>query len=413
MLRQNTTIERQEEKLTGGWLFFVIISLIVVVGYATVIKDTLHQQVSIHLTLVTGLVIAHIALLWFSPRLIFKRRGIPIYFALQGMLAFFVGMLTPGYWLAIMLYLSLTGMAVSILWPDLRMVAAAVLLGLALSTYHLVVSWGWRAISQHLTTLGLSLAFVVAYVGSITRQTQARQRAQALLSELEIAHNQLKEYADRVEELTITQERQRMAQELHDTLAQGLTGLLMQLEAIDIHLEDDNTSKAQQTVQQAMVRTRTTLHEARRAIRALRPAVLEQNGLINALSSEVDAFEVMTGVHATFQINSGPLDVSLAVAQDILRIVQESLTNIRLHAGAENLMVRVESNDNKLRVLIKDDGCGFDPEKVTGLMDSFGIQGMKERAEHIGGELQVRSVMGRGTTVTLEMEMAHDPRAHR
>ena len=204
-----------------------------------------------------------------------------------------------------------------------------------------------------------------------------------------------------------------MAQELHDTLAQGLAGLILQLEAVDSHLEDGNATKARETARRAMELARTTLHEARRAIQALRPAALEQTGLIYALGSEVDEFEATTGIHATFQVNSSTLDVSLAVAQDILRIVQESLTNVRHHAGAENVMVHLETRGDQLRVVIKDDGCGFDPEQVTGLPDSFGIQGMKERAEHIGGKLQVHSVIGKGTTVTLEMEMAYDSRAHR
>ncbi|MCJ7551076.1 MAG: sensor histidine kinase, partial [Anaerolineae bacterium] len=323
----------------------------------------------------------------------------------QGLLAFALGLLTPGYWLAVTIYLSLTGMAVSVMWPDVRRVTAAALLGLALSTHHLVVSWGWGTFFQNFPALGLALAFVVVYVVTFTRQTQARERAQALLHELEIAHRRLRAYADRVEELTISQERQRMAQELHDTLAQGLTGLLMQLEAVDIHLDNDNTAKAQETVQQAMVRTRTTLREARRAIQALRPAVLEQTGLINALSSEVDAFEARTGIHATFQVNAGALDVSLAIAQDILRIVQESLTNVGQHAEAENVIVSLETRGAQLRVVIEDDGRGFDPELVAGPPDSFGQQGMRERAEHVGGDLQVRSVVGKGTTVTLEMEM--------
>ncbi|MCJ7551440.1 MAG: histidine kinase dimerization/phosphoacceptor domain-containing protein, partial [Anaerolineae bacterium] len=259
MVHPVSSHERQEETIAGGWPFFAIISLIIVAGYVTVIKDAPPQQTPLHLMLLTGLVIAYIVLLWVSPRFIFKQRGRPIFFAFQGLLAFALGLLTPGYWLAITLYLSLTGMAVSVMWPDVRMVTAAALLGLALSTHHLVVSWGWGTFFQNFPALGLALAFVVVYVVTFTRQTQARERAQVLLHELEIAHRRLGAYADRVEELTISQERQRMAQELHDTLAQGLTGLLMQLEAVDIHLDNDNTAKAQETVQQAMVRTRTTL----------------------------------------------------------------------------------------------------------------------------------------------------------
>jgi NarL family two-component system sensor histidine kinase YdfH len=92
---------------------------------------------------------------------------------------------------------------------------------------------------------------VVIYITLFTRQTQAREWAQDLLHELESAHSQLQAYADRVKELTINQERQRMAQELHDMLVQGLPGLIMQLEAADSLLESGNTLKAQKTVQRA------------------------------------------------------------------------------------------------------------------------------------------------------------------
>ena len=412
-MRRNKQIERPDGGLPEGWLLFVIVSVIIASGYAIALQDDARLRAPVRLVPLTLLIIAHIVLLWLSPRLILKRRGMPVYLAVEGTLAFIVGLLTPGYWLAIALYMVVTGMAVSILWPDLRTVAVVVLLCLALSTYHLVVSWGWGAFSQSFLTLGLVLAFVVIYVVLFTRQVQARQRAQDLLQELETAHRQLQAYADRVEELTISHERQRMAQELHDTLAQGLAGLILQLEAADSHLEDGNAPKAQETVQRAMGQARTTLREARRAIQALRPAALEQDSLVNALGREVDEYAATTGTHATFQVDSGSPDVPPAAAQDILRIVQESLTNVARHSGAEHVVVRLEARDDRLSVVVEDDGCGFDPDGVSGQPGSFGLRGLKERAGHIGAELQVRSAPGRGTTVTLEMEMPYDPRADR
>jgi len=419
MIRRSKEVERPDRGLPEGWLFFAVESLVIVAGYVTVLRGDLRLREPPRLVLLTALVIAHLILLWISAGLLQKRpRLLAAYLAVQVVLAFAVGLLTPGYWLAIALYMGLTGMAVSILWPDLRAVAAAVLLCLALSTYHSVVSWGWGVVSRSLPTLGISLAFVIVYVVSFTRQVQARERAQALLQELETAHRQLQAYADRVEELTISQERQRMAQELHDTLAQGLAGLILQLEAADSHLEEGNARKAQETVQRAMERARTTLREARRAIQALRPAALEQSSLIDALGREVDEFAATTGVHATFQVDSGSPDVPSAAAQDILRIVQESLTNVARHAKADHVVVRLGVRDKRLRVAVEDDGCGFDLDQVAGRPGSFGLRGLKERAAHLGGELEVRSAPGRGTTVTLEMEawratMPYDPRADR
>ena len=87
-----------------------------------------------------------------------------------------------------------------------------------------------------------------------------------------------------------------------------------------------------------------------------------------------------------------------AAAQDILRIVQESLTNVARHAGADHVVVRLETRGNRLRVAVEDDGCGFDPDQVTGRLGSFGLRGLKERAAHLAAELEVRSAPGRGTT---------------
>ena len=413
MARRNVKMEPPNHGLPEGWLFFAIVSLIVVAGYLTAIGDAPLRQEPWRLAWVTTLVLAHIVLIWFSPRLFRQRRGTPVYFALQGTLAFAVGLLTPGTWLAIMLYMVLTGIALAMLWPNVRAVAAVILICLALSTYHLVTSWGWRALAQLLPTLGIVIAFVVIYVVLFIRQTQARERAQELLHELETAHRQLQAYADRVEALTIGQERQRMAQELHDTLAQGLAGLILQLEAADSHLEDGNAPRAQETVQRAMELARTTLREARRAIQALRPAALEQNSLVDVLGRQVDELAATTGIQATLEVDSGSLDVPPAAAQDALRIVQESLTNVARHAQAAHVLVRLEARDDRLRVVVQDDGRGFDPDQVAGQTDSYGLRGMKERASHIGGKLRVRSAPGEGTTVTLEMETSHDPGADR
>jgi signal transduction histidine kinase len=140
---------------------------------------------------------------------------------------------------------------------------------------------------------------------------------------------------------------------------------------------------------------------------------LEQTGLVDALGREVDAFAVTTGIQAAFQVGSGPLNVPPAAAQDVLRIVQESLTNVARHADATHVTVRVEARDDRLRVAVQDDGSGFEPDQVVGQPGSYGLRGIKERADHIGGDLQVHSTPGRGTTVALELEMFDDPRLDR
>ncbi|MBN1640895.1 MAG: sensor histidine kinase [Anaerolineae bacterium] len=413
MTRRKRTNNRPDAAPAEGWLFFVIETLVIAAGYVGVLRNDPRFQEPARLALLTALLVAHTVLLWLSPRLISSGRRLAIYLVVQLALVTAIGQITLGQWLGLALYMGLTGLSVAALWPNLRAIGVVIAVTLGLSTYNLAMSWGWRAFAQFLPTLGIIVAFVVIYVGLFIRQTQARERAQGLLRELEIAHRQLQDYAARVEELTISQERQRMAQELHDTLAQGLAGLILQLDAADSHLEMGDVGRARETVQRAMDHARTTLREARRAIQALRPAALEQSSLVDALGREVDQFAATTGIHAAFQVTAGPVDVPPAAAQDILRIVQESLTNVARHAQAAHVLVRVEARDDRLRVVVEDDGSGFDPDEAAGQAGAYGLRGMRERAGAIGADLRVRSAPGKGTTVTLEMEWPDDPRVDR
>ena len=144
--------------------------------------------------------------------------------------------------------------------------------------------------------------FVLMFVWMFDRQNKAREEAQNALRELDVAHRQLTEYAAQVEDLTLANERQRMARELHDTLAQGLAGLVLQLEAIDSHLSRGNTTKAQAITQQAMDRARSTLADARRAIDDLRSGDVPEVDLETAVREEADRFTAASGIPCELSI---------------------------------------------------------------------------------------------------------------
>ena len=383
--------------------FFLILYLVMAGGYLAVLLSDASLREPARLALFTALMLAQGALYWLSEsRTTFRRRWLA-YFVGQGALTFAIGLLTHGHWLILALYMALMGQAAGMLWPNLRAIALTVFICLGLLTLNLIVSWGLQEFVQFLPLIGPMLAFVLTYVVLFVRQAEARERAQALLRELEAAHRQLQEYAARVEELTVSRERQRMAQELHDTLAQGLAGLILQLEAADSHLESGNPARAQAVIQQAMQRARTTLHEARRAIHALRPTALEQGSLIDALGREVDQFAATTGLRTTFDVDADSLVVPPEVAQDILRIVQESLSNVARHARASHVLVRLAQSSEGFQVLVQDDGVGFDPAEGLERPGCFGLAGMQERAQRVGGVLRVESAPGRGTRVVLEI----------
>ncbi len=148
------------------------------------------------------------------------------------------------------------------------------------------------------------VVFVVIYVTLYMRQNEAREQAQSIAAELETANRQLSDYAAQVEDLTIANERQRMARELHDTLSQGLAGLILQLEAADAHLTNNRNDKAQSIINNAMKQARVTLADARRAIDDLRQPSLDD--LDSALRREIDRFTDATGIPALFHSDPTP-----------------------------------------------------------------------------------------------------------
>lgn len=393
-----------DDELTVGGPFYLILCLVMAAAYGIIIATHKLIRQPGPLALFTGLMLIHGGLRLVLFRIARRRRWVLAYLLLQAVLVFAIGYLTQLQGLIIGLYLALVGESAGILWPDRRAIALSATFYIVLLVLNIVAVWGVDVLVEMLLVLALMVAFVLVYVISYIRQVQAREDAQNLLQELEEAHRQLKEYAAQVEELTISQERQRMARELHDTLAQGLAGLILQLEAADSHLEAGNQARAQAVVQQAMQRARTTLHEARRAIQALRPAALEQGNLVEALGHEVEQFSATAGIQATFEVSGAPPGVAPEAALDILRIVQEALSNTARHAQAGHVLVRLATDGQGLQVVVKDDGLGFDPSEGVDRPGCFGLAGMRERAERVGGTLQVDSEMGRGTSVVLSVE---------
>jgi NarL family two-component system sensor histidine kinase YdfH len=394
----------KDDDVAAGLPFYLFLLLILAVLYVVVLVTDEAMRQPLPLALFTGLMVVHGALHWSSMRLVQQPARLTVYCLVQGALAFVIGYLTRSTGVVMGLYLALVGETIGLLWPRRRAVAAAAAFFLGLMALNIILLWGGEALLGFLPVVGGTLVFVLLYVAFYIRQVTARGQAQTLLRELEVAHRQLQEYAEQIEELTINQERQRMARELHDTLAQGLAGLIMQLEAADSYLDTDNTKRAQAVVRQAMQRARTTLDEARRAIQALRTTALEQGNLVDALGYEVDRFAATTGTRATFEVVGATVEVAPEVAQDVLRIVQECLSNIARHAQAGQVRVRLARDGTGVEVVVHDDGVGFDPAEAHTRSECFGLTGMEERARRIGGQLQIESAPGSGTRVVLRLE---------
>jgi NarL family two-component system sensor histidine kinase YdfH len=271
---------------------------------------------------------------------------------------------------------------------------------LSLVNYGMIVGWeytGWWAVG----TLPI-VVFIAIYITLYSRQSEARARAQALLEDLQVANRQLADYAAQVEDLSIANERQRMARELHDTLSQGLAGLILQLEAADAHLSKNHPQRAQEIVQQAMERARATLSEARLAIGDLRQGSYGPARLADSIRLEAIHFTQATGLPCEVEINL-PETISEDISEPVLRAVSEGLTNIARHAYASHAAVHVAPQDDKLLVEICDNGGGFDPNAVQ--PGHYGLLGMGERIRLAGGTLQIQSDSLNGTKLMLSLPL--------
>ena len=249
-----------------------------------------------------------------------------------------------------------------------------------------------------------ALIFIAIYVILYSRQAEATAQARALLSDLEAANRQLSEYTTRVENLTIAAERQRMARELHDTLSQGLAGLILQLEAVDAHLANARTDRARTILQQTMEKARGTLADARRAIDDLRTTT--PNNLEAAVRQEVERFTTATGIPCTLNIEIATGQPE-AIVETAIRAVAEGLTNIARHAHARNVKLQLKSSNNALDLELCDDGIGFDLRAVQA--GHYGLLGMRERVRLAGGRLDVNSEVGKGTQLVIRFPLENKP----
>jgi len=244
----------------------------------------------------------------------------------------------------------------------------------------------------------VSFVAVGAFISQLVNRLRMQQKS------LTDANTRLTHYASTLESLTVSRERNRMAHELHDTLAHSLTALSVQLETVKAYWSVDS-QKAREILEQSLHATRSGLEETRRALKSLRATPLEEMGLRLALRQLAES-----------AANRGNLDLELAlpdsipslspdVEQCIYRIAQEAIENAINHAGAKHLTLILSETEQTLRLMVSDDGAGFDLIQAEN-HGHFGLLGMRERAAMVGGEFQVESKLGKGTTITLTIGAA-------
>jgi two-component system NarL family sensor kinase len=243
-----------------------------------------------------------------------------------------------------------------------------------------VASPDWRSLSsedlQLLYTIGDLLSIAVEWARLFARSTQ----------------------------LGAAEERNRLAREIHDTLAQGLTATTLQLESADALLGDSsNAEQAREPLHRALSLTQSNLEEARRSVLDLRAAPLEGRSLSEALKTLVDRWEAEEGVNTRYEaVNSSrPLPPNVEVG--LYRICQEALTNVARHAGARRVTVRLVATPEQIQLVVEDDGRGFDASEMS--EGRHGLVGMNERAKMLGGSLDIKSSLGAGTRIEVTVPL--------
>jgi signal transduction histidine kinase len=195
-------------------------------------------------------------------------------------------------------------------------------------------------------------------------------------------------------------ERNRMARDIHDTLAQGFTGIIMQLQAADDALARYSTDAVQSHIARATELARQSLSEARRSVLALRPRALEDVPLATAIQSMIRKLTDGTDITPEVTVLGKPWSLVTEWEDELLRIVQEALTNTLKHANASLFEVKLVFEGHGLQLEIRDDGIGFDPLPQY---EGFGLMGMSERAKRIGGKLTLLGSLGKGTEIRVAL----------
>lgn len=253
----------------------------------------------------------------------------------------------------------------------------------------------------------LGLGVVVAI--PVERERAERRRAEEAAARLhQLEQEQLRTY---VQAVTVAQEaeRARIARDLHDDVAQRLVLLVRHLDALDdVGGGDDRGGEA---LAHARAVASTTLGEVRRASRDLRPTVLDDLGLAPALTWLADDLERRSDVKTTTAVDQPAQRLDTSVELALFRIAQEALRNVERHAGATRVALTLTLRDATAVLEVRDDGVGFDvPEDLGSLarMGRLGTVGMQERAQLVGGRLEVRSRPEGGTTVVVTVPAAGD-----
>lgn len=248
--------------------------------------------------------------------------------------------------------------------------------------------------------MGLAAIFIQLATEFMLSEYRSRQQLAIANAQLMDANAQLREYAIQVETLATTQERNRVAREIHDSLGHALTVLNLHLEAA-LKLRQSDPTTATEFLQQAKQLGSQALQEVRRSVAALRIDPLQNQSLQVSLQRLIQEFQRSTGITPICELNL-PNTIPHAWKIPIYRTIQEALTNICKHAAATQVKIQAYLTTTHLHLSIQDNGCGFDPNQTT---SGFGLKGMGERILAVQGTLEITTHPSQGCKIQVSLPL--------
>lgn len=322
------------------------------------------------------------------------------------------------------IYLALQVVLVVILffvepWGDIWAILLVPSTGFAMRNFRQTVGFFWVGIF----TLAISVMlfyghnvdapqYIVIYVAAylfftsytlILKQTEkARSGSQILLSELRDTNRQLQELAAQADDIATIRERNRLARELHDSVTQSIFSMTL-ITSSALVLQERDPSQVTEKLQQLQGLAHDALGEMRNLINQLRPLSIAEQGLEAVLKEHLNELKSRNNLDVSLTVPPARLPIEQRQQQELFRIIQEALNNICKHALVNQATVAFEVDSGFVTVTIQDHGVGFDPARKDKDPTHFGLSSMRERAQELGGTLDVSASPGEGTRITIRI----------
>ncbi|MBI4321472.1 MAG: sensor histidine kinase [Chloroflexi bacterium] len=255
---------------------------------------------------------------------------------------------------------------------------------------------GWPAAGTQALEIVPAFLLLVIAADLLLRQESQRTRVERLLAELREAHLRLTDYTAQAEALAIAEERTRLAREIHDTVGHTLTALDVQVQLVR-RLPADHAEARREALERAGSLIEEGLADSRRAVKALRPGALDTFSLPEAIASLLANFRVTTGIDAIWQVQGEAVSLPPSLGVPLYRAAQEALTNVTRYAAASQVRVTLSFAPEEVALTVEDDGRGGEANP------GFGLRGMRERAEALGGEFSAGPGPERGFRVEMKL----------